>query len=143
MQQARHLHNRAAVCGNLASFPVHWDDVLNRILTITEASKRTAALPHGGEALAHLVRFEFRLKDTDLSRHLKHMRLRARVVLGLGRELIDRGHPAFCRAAGATLQPSVRRSSSFRRAYSFATRGLAPPATSTESSHHRYSGTLW
>ena len=71
-----HLHNRAAVRGNLASFPVHWDDVLERILSITEASNRTAALPHDGETLAHLVRFEFRMKDKDMSRHLKHMRLR-------------------------------------------------------------------
>ncbi|CAK0814769.1 unnamed protein product, partial [Prorocentrum cordatum] len=49
--------------------------------------------------LAHLVRFEFRMKDKDLSKHLKHMRLRAHVVLHLGWELIDRGHPAFCKAA--------------------------------------------
>ena len=96
-----HLHNRAAVRGNLASFPVHWGDVLERTLTITEASNRTAELPHDGETLAHLVRFEFRLKDKGLSRHLKHMRLRTHVVLGLGWELIDRGHPACCRAAGA------------------------------------------
>ena len=95
-----HLHNRAAVRGNLASFHVHWDDVLERILAITEASNGTAELPHDGETLAHLVRFEFRLKDKDLSRHLKHMRLRAHVVLRLGWELIDRGHPAFCKAAG-------------------------------------------
>ena len=90
-----HLHNRAAVRGNLASFPVHWDDVLERILSITEASNRTAALPRDGETLAHLVRFEFRLKDKDLSRHLKHMRLRTHVVLHLGWELIERGHPRF------------------------------------------------
>ena len=66
MRQAMHLHYRAAVRGNLASFPVHWDDVLERILTITEASNRTAALPHDGETLAHRVRFEVRLKDKDL-----------------------------------------------------------------------------
>ena len=137
-----HLHNRAAVRGNLASFPVHWDDVPERIRSITEASNRTAALPHDGETLAHLVRFEFRLKDKDLSRHLKHMRLRAHVVLHLGWELIERGHPAFCRAAGATLQPSLRRNNSFRRARSFATRGSAPQTTPTESSHHKFNGTL-
>ena len=93
--------------------------------------------------MAHRVRFEFRLKDKDLSRHLKHMRLHAHVVLHLGWELIERGHPAFCRAAGATLQPSVRRSNSCRRACSCATRGSAPQTTPTESSHHKYSGTLW
>ena len=43
------------------------------------------------------------MKDKDMSKHLKHMRLRAHVVLQLGLELIDRGHPAFCRAAAGDL----------------------------------------
>ena len=97
--QAMHLHHRAAVRGNLASFPVHWDDVMERILSITETSSGAAELPHDGNTLAHLVRFEFRMKDKEMSKHLKHMRLRAHVVLQLGWELIDRGHPAVCQTA--------------------------------------------
>eukprot|EP00959_Pyramimonas_sp_CCMP1952_P368319 7715267-Pyramimonas_sp.AAC.1 len=72
-------HSRYAVRGNLASFLAHWDDVLERLLAITENSSAASALPHDGETLAHLVRFEFRMKDKDLSKHLKHMRLRAHV----------------------------------------------------------------
>ena len=89
------LQRRAAVRGNLASFPVHWDDVLERIMAITVDKKDAANLPHDGGTLAHLVRFEFRMKDQQISKHLKHMRLRAYVVLHLSLELIDRSHPAY------------------------------------------------
>ena len=72
---------------------------MERILSITETSSGAAELPHDGNTLAHLVRFEFRMKDKEMSKHLKHMRLRAHVVLQLGWELIDRGHPAVCQTA--------------------------------------------
>ncbi|CAK0874374.1 unnamed protein product [Prorocentrum cordatum] len=113
--QAMHPHSRYAVRGNLASFLVHWDDVLERLLAITESSSAAAALPHDGETLAHLVRFEFRMKDKDMSKHLKHMRLRAHVVLQLGWELIDRGHPAFCRDAGNPIAIAAAKEAFERR----------------------------
>ena len=89
------LEQRAAVRGNLASFPVHWDDVLERLLKITNSPDGVAELPHDGDTLAQLVRFEFRMQDKDMSKHLKHMRLRAHVVLQLCFELINREHPVF------------------------------------------------
>ncbi|CAK0851422.1 unnamed protein product, partial [Prorocentrum cordatum] len=111
-----HPHSRYAVRGNLDSFLVHWDDVLERLLAITESSSAAAALPHDGETLAHLVRFEFRMKDKDMSKLLKHMRLRAHVVLQLGWELIDRGHPAFCRdAAGNPIAIAAAKEAIERR----------------------------
>ncbi|CAK0834564.1 unnamed protein product, partial [Prorocentrum cordatum] len=97
--QAMHPHSRYAVRGDLASLLVHWDDVLERLVAIAESSSAAAALPRDGETLTHSIRFEFWMKDKDLSKHLKHMRLRARVVLQLDWELTDRGHPAFCKAA--------------------------------------------
>ena len=89
------LHQRAAVRGNLASFPVHWDDVLERLLAITKSPDGVAVLPHDEHTLAQLVRFEFRMQEKDISKHLKHMRLRAHVVLQLCLELIHREHPVF------------------------------------------------
>ena len=54
------LHQRAAVRGNLASFPVHWDDVLERLIAITNSPDGVAVLAHDEQTLAQLMRFEYR-----------------------------------------------------------------------------------
>ena len=87
---------RSAVRGSVASFHMHWEQIFDTLLHVTDP-RQLVDLPHNDDILAQLVRFEFKLAAADLSHHLKDMRLRAHVVLRLGWELIEKNHPAFGR----------------------------------------------
>ena len=74
-----------------------WEDIYTSLLTVV-ADEELRMLPHDENVLANLMRFRLEVGSVDISNEIADMHLRAHVVLRLGYELIDKGHPAFaCR----------------------------------------------
>ena len=85
-QTARH-----AARGNVFTFQMPWEDIhmqVNDLVRDDELLMR----PHSPNVLAHLVKIELRNGSGEMLKHLKDVRLRSHVVLGLGLLLIDRHH---------------------------------------------------
>ena len=83
-----------------------WKDILESLLL---AGKRLA-LPHPPELIAHLVRLHLKTDSCEITRHLKEICVRSHVILQLGYDLIDAGHPAFMQKtnAGKVIQKSAQ-----------------------------------
>ena len=121
--------HRIGVRGNVFSFPMPWTDIMSSLLQAGNSSELT--VPHPPEILAHLVRLHLKVDNMDLTRHMKEICVRTRVLLELGYSLIERGHPALMKrtSAGPVYRAEVAR---IKQAYEARVRSLYPMPDSEE-----------
>ncbi len=92
-EEAAMQSDRWAVRGNVFSFHMPWEDILEKINEIID--DKDIQLPHDPQTLAQLVKINVRNARLEWIKHIEHLKLRPHVVLALLHDLIDRGHPAF------------------------------------------------
>ena len=85
---------RTAARGNVFSFMMPWQDILESLKKAENDSTRVA-LPHNGAVLAVLLRVHIVGGSLDLTKHLRDVHLRVGVVRSMLEELIARGFPGY------------------------------------------------
>jgi len=91
MQGAR---SRTAARGNVFSFMMPWEDILQMMKKAEDEGTRVA-LPHDGSVLAVLLRVHIVGGSLDVTKHLRDVHLRVGVVRCMLEELIQRGFPGY------------------------------------------------
>ena len=97
---ARH---RIAVRGNIFSFPMPWAEIMRMLLESANVSELT--VPHPPEMLAHMVRLHLNVGTNSITGHMKEVCVRTHVLLQLGYDLIESGHPALMKRSNAGPVP--------------------------------------
>lgn len=87
---ARH---RIGVRGNILSFLIPWKDVMDSLRRVQHTKE---LLLHPPEVLSHVVRLHMKVGGdyAEVFKFVKEAKVRAQVILKLGRELIENHHPA-------------------------------------------------
>ena len=101
--------HRMAVRGNIFSFPMPWNEIMKSLLNATATPNLT--VPHPPEMLAHMVRLHLNFGTSAQIPPLKEVCVRTHVILQLGYDLIESGHPALLKTsnAGPVLKVDVAR----------------------------------
>ena len=99
---------RTAARGNVFSFMMPWQDILQCLKWAEEGSTRVA-LPHDGAVLAVLVRVHIIGGSLDVTKHLRDVHLRVGVVRSMLEELIARGFPGYDRYEVADIRQQTSR----------------------------------
>ena len=86
--------SRTAARGNVFSFMMPWEDILQN-LKKAESEGTRVALPHDGAVLAVLLRVHIVGGSLDVTKHLRDVHLRVGVVRCMLEELIERGFPGY------------------------------------------------
>jgi hypothetical protein len=99
--------HRIGVRGNIFSYPMPWTDIMESLLVASSAAKRKECIvPHPPEVVAHMVRLHLKLAGgLEVTRHMKEVCVRTHVVLQLGYDLIESGHPALVHKTNAGPVP--------------------------------------
>ena len=95
--------HRIGVRGNIFSYPMPWTDIMKSLLLASKSAE--LIVPHAPELLAHMVRLHLKVNSLDVTRHMKEICVRTHVVLQLGYDLIESGHPALMRRSNAGPVP--------------------------------------
>ena len=121
--------HRVGVRGNVFSFPMPWDAIMNSLLQAVDS--RNLTLPHPPQMLAHMVRLHLKAGHSVVTRHLKEICVRTHVLLRLGYDLIEAGHAALVKRsnAGPISRAGVVR---IKKAYEEMVEKLYPTPTDPE-----------
>ena len=97
------LDRAYATRGNIYSYILPWESIMrNAAAVTTDAVFET--WPHPPHVVAHMIRFLFKgTNDEHCMAHLKELRVRAHVLVGLGRIYAEHLHEAVAGARTATL----------------------------------------
>ena len=86
--------SRTAARGNVFSFMMPWEDILQSLKKAEKEDTRVA-LPHDGAVLAVLLRVHIVGGSLDVTKHLRDVHLRVGVVRRMLEELVERGFPGY------------------------------------------------
>jgi hypothetical protein len=90
MEENLGAQQRTYACrGNLFSFALDWGDIVKHMDQRT-TEEQLKCWPHAPDAVAHWVRIVLKKGDVDMMKHIKELKVRAHVVLGLARIYIER-----------------------------------------------------
>ena len=90
----RGAQSRTAARGNMFSFTMPWEDILQNLQAALDNSAKVP-MPHDGKVLSLLVRLHLVGTSVNISKHVKELEIRTEVVIQLMRELIARGFPGY------------------------------------------------
>ena len=91
-----------AVRGNVFSYILPWEAILRSAMDLS-TDDVFKSWPHPPEAVAHMIRFLFKdASDEHCMAHLKELRVRSHVLVGLGRIYIEHLHDGYEACADST-----------------------------------------
>ena len=93
-----------AVRGNVFSYILPWESILASACTVTPA-EWLKQWPHTPKVVAHLAKAPFvNTSDEHSLQHLNELKIRAHVLVGLGRIYIEHGQEDMCKEPNALAE---------------------------------------